>query len=213
MRWLSSDAPAIKRLYAGTVIGAAIVVAVAVFAPWQADVLAFWDGLAVTFLAAVWYQIRPLDGRETAAAAVREDDTRTMTDLVLLTAATVSLVGVALALVKATDEGGRTEFVLTVLAVLTIILSWGVIHTAYTLRYAHLFYSPPTGGVDFHETDPDYQDFAYLAVTIGMTFQVSDTDISKRAIRRAATSHAMLSYVFSVVIIAATVNVVAGFLH
>ena len=136
-----------------------------------------------------------------------------MTRLILVTASMVSLVGVGLVLAKATQEGGRTEFVMSVVAVVTIVLSWGVVQTAYVLRYAHLYYNPPPGGVGFDETDPDYLDFAYLPVTIGMTYQVSDTDIRKRTIRRAALGHALLSYVFGAVIIAAAINIVAGFVH
>jgi uncharacterized membrane protein len=202
MAWLGPEAPAIKRLGVAVAVGVVAVAAVAA-----------WDGIAATFLVAVWYQIHGLDGTATAAAAVREDDTRTMTRLILVNAATVSLVGVGLTLVKANQEGGAAEFVLTVLAVVTIALSWGVVHTTYVLRYAHLYYNPPAGGVGFRENDPDYLDFAYLALTIGMTYQVSDTDISKRTIRRAIIAHALLSFVFGVVIIAATINIVAGFLH
>ena len=213
MGWVGPEAPAIKRLFSGVVVGLVVLLATAAFAPWQIDLVAFWDGVAASFLVVVWFQIGGLDGRTTAAMAVREDETRTMTRLILVTASMVSLVGVGLVLAKATQEGGRTEFVMTVVAVVTIVLSWGVVQTAYVLRYAHLYYNPPPGGVGFDETDPDYLDFAYLAVTIGMTYQVSDTDIRKRTIRRAALGHALLSYVFGAVIIAAAINIVAGFVH
>jgi len=213
MGWVGPEAPAIKRLFSGVVVGIVVLLATAAFAPWQIDLVAFWDGVAASFLVVVWFQIGGLDGRATAAMAVREDETRTMTRLILVTASMVSLVGVGLVLAKATQEGGRTEFVMSVVAVVTIVLSWGVVQTAYVLRYAHLYYNPPPGGVGFDETDPDYLDFAYLAVTIGMTYQVSDTDIRKRTIRRAALGHALLSYVFGAVIIAAAINIVAGFVH
>ena len=213
MGWVGPEAPAIKRLFSGVVVGIVVLLATAAFAPWQIDLVAFWDGVAASFLVVVWFQIGGLDGRTTAAMAVREDETRTMTRLILVTASMVSLVGVGLVLAKATQEGGRTEFVMSVVAVVTIVLSWGVVQTAYVLRYAHLYYNPPPGGVGFDETDPDYLDFAYLPVTIGMTYQVSDTDIRKRTIRRAALGHALLSYVFGAVIIAAAINIVAGFVH
>jgi uncharacterized membrane protein len=213
MGWFGPEAPAIKRLLAGILTGLVALLAVMAFAPWQVDLVVFWDGVAASFLVAVWFQIGRLDGPATAALAVREDETRTMTRLILVTASMVSLVGVGLVLAKATQEGGGTEFVMTIVAVVTIVLSWGVVHTAYVLRYAHLFYNPPRGGVDFDEDDPDYLDFAYLAFTIGMTFQVSDTDIHKRTIRRAALGHALLSYVFGAVIIASVINIVAGFVH
>jgi uncharacterized membrane protein len=78
------------------------------------------------------------------------------------------------------------------------------------LRSARLYYGPPTGGIDFGADDPEYTDFAYLALTIGMTFQVSDTDLRARTIRRAALHHAPLSYRFGTVIVAITVSTVAG---
>jgi uncharacterized membrane protein len=95
----------------------------------------------------------------------------------------------------------------------TIILSWGVVHTVYMLRYAHLYYNPPRGGIDFNGDEPNYLDFAYLAFTLGMTYQVSDTDIQDQTIRRTVLAHTLLSYVFGTVIIAATINIVAGFVH
>ena len=81
----------------------------------------------------------------------------------------------------------------------------------YTLRYARLYYSGHAGGIDFNQTaDPDYRDFAYLSFTIGMTFQVSDTNIQSQQIRRTALRHAWLAFPMGAVIIATTINVVAG---
>ena len=85
-------------------------------------------------------------------------------------------------------------------------------HTVYLLRYARLYYSPPEGGIDFDDEPPDYVDFAYLTLTIGMTYQVSDTDLTAKRTRRTALHHALLSYVFGAVILAITVSSVAGLL-
>jgi uncharacterized membrane protein len=85
-----------------------------------------------------------------------------------------------------------------------------MVHTIYTLRYADLYYTG-SGGIDFNQTDdPDYSDFAYLAFTIGMTYQVSDTNLQTKVIRHTALRHAMLSFVFGTAIIAMTINIVAG---
>ena len=94
-------------------------------------------------------------------------------------------------------------------------VSWGVVHTVFTLRYAHRYYRDPIGGIDFKSGDdyaPDYGDFAYVAFTVGMTFQVSDTDIQSREIRRSVLSHALLAYLFGAVILAVTVNLIASLL-
>jgi uncharacterized membrane protein len=86
------------------------------------------------------------------------------------------------------------------------------VHTVYLLRYARLYYSPPEGGIDFHGEAPSYLDFAYLALTIGMTFQVSDTDLMGKRARRLALRHALLSYLFGTVIVATTVSSAAALL-
>jgi uncharacterized membrane protein len=93
-----------------------------------------------------------------------------------------------------------------------VALAWILVHTGFVLRYARLYYSPPKGGIDSYGEMPDYRDFAYLALTIGMTFQVSDTDLAGKRIRRVALHHALLSYVFGTGILAVTVSSVAALL-
>lgn len=86
-----------------------------------------------------------------------------------------------------------------------------MVHTVFALRYAGLYYSGPDGGVNFNDNEkPAYADFAYLAFTIGMTYQVSDTALTTRAVRHTALRHALLSYLLGTVIIAATINLAAG---
>ncbi len=99
-------------------------------------------------------------------------------------------------------------------SVLSIVLAWATVHTVYALRYAQLYYHRAAGGVDFNDTSaPCYPDFAYLALTIGMTFQVSDTDLTTTTFRRLAIRHALLSYAFGALIIAVTINLIAGLGH
>ncbi len=93
----------------------------------------------------------------------------------------------------------------------SIVLSWAMVHTVFTTRYARLYYTGGDGGVDFNEDDPPrFSDFAYLSFTIGMTFQVSDTNLTSKDVRATALRHALLSYLFGAVILAATVNLLAG---
>ncbi len=118
----------------------------------------------------------------------------------------------AFALLKAAAEIGPPHAIITGVAVVSVVLSWAAVHTVFTLRYARLYYSGG-GGIDFHVDErPDFGDFAYVALTIGMTFQVSDTDLTGKRIRMTALRHALLSYLFGVVIVAMTINVVAGLL-
>jgi uncharacterized membrane protein len=119
---------------------------------------------------------------------------------------------VGLVLVRAGDSNDLSKGLLVGLSVASIVLAWSVVHTVYSLRYAKLYYEGTAGGVDFNAKEaPCYIiDFAYLALTIGMTFQVSDTNLKTTSIRRTALRHALLSYAFGTLIIATTINLVAG---
>jgi uncharacterized membrane protein len=119
---------------------------------------------------------------------------------------------VAFTLAAAGDAAAPARGLLTALAFASVALAWIAVHTVWALRYARLYYSSPEGGIDFGGDDPEYADFAYLALTIGMTFQVSDTALADRHIRRAALHHALLSYLFGTVIVAITVSTVARLL-
>jgi uncharacterized membrane protein len=133
---------------------------------------------------------------------------------VLISAAVASLVAVGFGLVKAAAAHGAGKAALITIAVLSVVLAWGAVHTVFTIRYAAEYYRGEEGGVDFKQVDyhPDYRDFAYLAFTVGMTFQVSDTDVQSHTIRGTVLRHALLSYLFGVVIVAMTINVVSGLL-
>ena len=101
----------------------------------------------------------------------------------------------------------------------TLILSWLTTHTLFALRYAHEFYAAKpegaglAGGLEFpEEPEPDYWDFLYFALVLGMTFQVSDVQITSRQFRRLATVHGLIGFLFNTVIIALTVNIAASLL-
>jgi len=206
-------AAALPRALVAIAVGTAFAAAVAPFVAWQLAVIAGWDVAAAVLVAWIWLAVGGFDAARTRALATREDDNRLVVEILLLTAAVVSLAGVGSTIFKANHSHGITRFELTLTSVLTVALSWALVHSLFTLRYAHLYYSDPVGGVDYKSDDPpDYQDFAYLAFTVGMTFQVSDTDIAKRSIRRTVLRHALISYLFGVVIIAVLVNIVAGLL-
>jgi uncharacterized membrane protein len=121
---------------------------------------------------------------------------------------------VGLLLVRAGQASGAEKAYLITLGVVSVALSWLLVHTVFTLRYARTYYGAPEGGIDFNEDDPpNYLDFAYLSLTIGMTFQVSDTNLTTKAMRRVALIHALLSYLFGAVIVALVINVVSSLLH
>jgi uncharacterized membrane protein len=189
---------------------------VAAFAPWQVTVLAAWIGGGAWFLASVWPALLRFDAAQTEAVALREDPSREVARFVLLLASIASLVGTAFELVEARDRDGWNKVLFVSVAVGTVVVSWAIVHTLFALRYAHAFYTPPIGGIDFKsgpEHRPDYHDFAYVAFTVGMTFQISDTDVRTREMRRVVLRHALLSYLFGAVILAVAINVVAGLLQ
>jgi uncharacterized membrane protein len=202
------------RLAVCVPIGIAVGVIAAVFGPSWLGPLAAWDAAAGTMLAWTWRLLWPLSASATSSHATAESPGRTNTDLMLLGGSVISLAAVGLVLVRASHETGLDKGLLVALSVASIVLAWATVHTVYTLRYAHLYYGAKGHGIDFNDsTAPSYVDFAYLALTIGMTFQVSDTDLQTTAFRRLAIRHALLSYFFGALIIATTINLIAGLGH
>jgi uncharacterized membrane protein len=184
---------------------------VAIVGPWWLIPLSGWDLAALIFVGWMWRSLWPLDAADTAKQARRENPHRVPADALLLSASVASLIAVGLALVRAGHSNGLDRALLVGLSVASIVLAWSVVHTVYSLRYAKLYYEGTAGGVDFNtEAAPCYTDFAYLALTIGMTFQVSDTNLKTTDIRRTALRHALLSYSFGTLIIATTINLIAG---
>jgi uncharacterized membrane protein len=186
--------------------------------------LAGYDVAVLFYVVRVWLMIWPLDAEATAEHAAREDPSRSTADLVVLLAAVASLGAIAVVIVQSNSSKGSVQGIEIGMGAGSIIVSWLLVHTIFTLKYARLYYggrgprdkasaenSAHEGGVDFeHKVRPPYSDFAYLAFTIGMTFQVSDTDLQSVEYRRLALRHALLSYLFGAVILAATINLVAG---
>lgn len=196
----------VVALCAGIVLG----IAVSLATRWQVGILSGWMATALVFITWVWVIIWPMDAAATAAHAGREDPGRSAMDTGFVIAAVASLGAVAVLL-----YGGASSptghLAQAALSFGSVSLSWATVHTLFTTRYARLYYSGVPGGVDFNEQDPpQYSDFAYLSFTLGMTFQVSDTDLQTKQIRATALRQSLLSYLFGVVIIATMINLIAG---
>ena len=201
-----------RRLLLSSVVGVAVGAVSTRATGWQLATLLGWDATATLLVSWIWMNVARMDADETREFATREDSSRGSTRVLLLLASSTSLGGVLFALVRASQSSGLTKIGFTAAGIATIVASWSLVHTLYALRYAHLYYGDVPGGVDFKNDDepPAYLDFAYLAFTVGMTFQVSDTDIQSTTIRRTVLRQALLSYVFGTVIVATAINVVAG---
>jgi len=205
---------AARRTVAALVVGLVVsAIAVVAGAAWPVAVTSAWGAAALTIVVAVWLRIRGMSASETKTHAQSEDFSRPVADLSTLGACAASLMAIGFTLVRAGNHTGANKALLILLAIVVVALSWATIHTIYALRYGDLYYGKPIGGIDFNEQEPpDYRDFAYLAFTVGMTFQVSDTSLTTKAMRRIALRHALLSFVFGAVILALAINTVASLL-
>jgi uncharacterized membrane protein len=201
------------RVALAAIPGVVVGIVLAFFMPAQAAALIGWDVAAATFLVGVWLAIGVLEPEATQRRATRLDPSRGLADVLVITAGVAILTAVALALARAGGAHGGTKAYLLAVGLVSVVFSWLSVHTIFTLKYARLYYGDEVGGIDFNEQDgPDYLDFAYLAFTIGMTFQVSDTDLTAKPIRRTALRHALISYLFGAVIVAIVINIVASLL-
>ncbi|MFE4950572.1 DUF1345 domain-containing protein [Leifsonia sp. NPDC056665] len=207
----------ISGIRIATMIAAGVVAAAvtALFGQWAYAAAVGWAVACAVYITWVWVTISRMGGSETGRHAAAEDPSKTTSDTLLLIASIASLAALVLLLGQIKNASAPGKDLIAALGVASVALSWFFVHTLYTLRYAVLYYNEPAGsrrhGIDFNEdTPPRYLDFAYLAFTVGMTFQVSDTDISDQRIRAAILRHMLLSYLFGAVIIAATVNLVAS---
>ncbi|MGI9006439.1 MAG: DUF1345 domain-containing protein [Streptosporangiaceae bacterium] len=170
-----------------------------------------WDIAAAAYCLWVWLAIWPMDGAATALRAKAEDPNRALSDVIALTACVASMAAVGIALTGAKSAQGAQVLLLAGLGVITVAVSWFTVHTIFTLRYALLYYSEPEGGVDFHCDDqPCYRDFAYIGLTVGATFQVSDTDLLTTAFRTTVLRQTLLAYLFGAIILGVTVNMIAS---
>lgn len=164
-----------------------------------------WVATAVTFCGWTWLRIRGLDADAARSHATLEDAGRATADALLLLASLAALVGVGLLLAAHRDAREATADALV--GVAGVVAAWFVVHTLFTLRYARLHFAHGEG-IDFGDEPPTYHDFAYVAFTIGMTYQVSDTTLQAREIRHTAMRHALLSFLLGAVVLACTINLV-----
>jgi len=205
------DRPTRVRALASGAAGVVAAVLVEVVGGWRFAASAGWTVAAAVFTGWTWRVIARMSPGDTAAHATRDDPARSLVDLITLIACVASLGGVVYLLAAGSSGGGVVEGLAAALGIASVAGAWLVVHTVYTTRYAFLYYSGGDGGIDFNQTEaPAYTDFAYLAFTLGMTYQVSDTDLKTRTIRSTALRHALLSYLLGAVVLATVINLVAG---
>ncbi|AWN22774.1 DUF1345 domain-containing protein [Deinococcus irradiatisoli] len=183
--------------------------------PWPLRALTGWMVLAASYLISAWRLIHSVDGEWIRDLARQEDNGRHASGVIAMFASGISLAGVMFALAEANTLKHQLllETLLIVSGLGSVALSWLLIQTIYIFRYAHVYYEEPEGGAKFEGSDePDYHDFAYLSFAVGMTYGITDSDLSKPALRRLVTRHALIAYVYGVVIVALAISVVSAVL-
>ncbi|EMQ96869.1 putative membrane protein [Paeniglutamicibacter gangotriensis Lz1y] len=170
-----------------------------------------WTIAALIYNVTVWLSIAPMDHVRTADHAQEEDPGLQTTDLLIILAAVGSLAAVVLVIAGSKDVAGSARLLLALFALMCTAMSWLMVHTLYTLRYATIYYGAVPGGISFNQNEPpQYTDIAYMAFSVGMTYQVSDTDITTREMRSAVLRHSLLAFLFGTGILATTINLVVS---
>lgn len=216
--------PAIERINAFTKMIICIVVGIATSLLMVSSdmntltrVMIGWDAFCIGMLIFGLITISSIDSRQIRQIAAKEDPKRMVVFTMILISTIASILAVTMLILAKKDSMAPSIYQLPV-GVAGMILSWFLIHTTFTLRYAHMYYGDSedetlshAGGLDFPgEEKPEYIDFAYYSFVLGMTFQVSDVEITSRAFRRMALLQGMISFFFSTIMIALTINVIGN---
>lgn len=183
---------------------------------WPTRAVVTWIAFSSSMLAMTWYVLVSADPSEVAKTARLQDSSRTAVFAFVIVAAVASIFAVAAELGTAKNLEGTAKTSHAVFSILTVLTSWALVHTVFTLRYAHIFYGSEEGdeaseGLNFPDQEkPDYLDFAYFSFVIGMCAQVSDVTVSSRRLRRLVLVHSVISFGFNAVILGLSINMVSS---
>ncbi len=175
-----------------------------------------WDIFSVCMIIMTWITFFITSAKQIRIQSKVQDPNRSIIFIIILICTLASFLTVLLLIVTKKDGDDGASWRLPI-AVAGMLFSWILIHTTFTLRYAHIFYgdhktNPNThaGGLEFPGDElPDYLDFAYFSFVLGMTFQVSDVQITSKRFRRLALLHGLISFIFDTTMIALTINILA----
>lgn len=184
-----------------------------------------WLSYCLVSILMSWVTILSSHPAEVKKEVYAQDSSRTLIFLFTLTAAFASLFAILILLQSSSQTSSQANLDGHILLSLAcVISSWWLVHTIFTMRYAHLYYRSlrkedkgevrKSAGLDFPDDDqPDYLDFTYFSFVLGMTFQVSDVTITSKEIRRLVLVHSLLSFAFNTVIVAFSINIVSGLIQ
>lgn len=196
-----------------TLAGVACFTLLPVSLGWVIRVVSAWDLAVLILIAEGWYVIARSNPAQTREHATIEDPGRFALLAISLGASAASLVAALLMVTQ--DQSaltGAPDWLRLLLSAAAIVGAWTLLHTAYTLHYARLYYADP-GTIDslaFFGGPPDGWDFAYFAFGIGMTFQVPDVNVLNRSMRRVVLRHQIVSFAYNTAILALVINLIAG---
>ncbi len=150
------------------------------------------------------------DAPSTRAKVEGRDGDAAWYDVVVITVGLASLAGVGVLLIGSQVKG-TAQILDALVGVGAVAVGWLCVHTVYVLRYARVYYASPKPPIDFNQDeDPTFSDFAYFSFNLGMAYQVSDTDLKTSDVRRVVLGHTLLAYLYGTIVIASTINLVAG---
>lgn len=183
----------------------------------QSRIILGWDTFCLSLIVISWILFFTTTNHELCAVVEKQDDGLKVIFMIVLVAVCFSLFGTLL-LLNSKGESTFNKVFHTIVSLSPVLLSWLLLHTTFAIRYAHLYHDhnklntgSNVGGLDFPtKEEPDYLDFAYFSFVIGMTFQVSDVQVNSRVIRRFVLLHSLISFVFNTIIVALTINTIAG---
>jgi uncharacterized membrane protein len=180
--------------------------------PFIATIL--WDVFAFVYILTCWIIFFTRPQEDIVKQANKDDGSRGVVLVSILIASFASMFTVLLLMISENGTKGN-EIMSTIIAVSGMMLSWIMVHTIFTIHYAHMYYEKNAEcigpALDFPgDKKPDYIDFAYFSFVIGMTFQVSDVEIHSSKMRRTALAHALLAFALNTFVVALTINLIAG---
>jgi len=213
------------RVRSRLILSILVAVIVAIFLPnWfsiSTRILCIWNAGMISFLIATWTLMIQAKTKTMRRNAQSQDEGRLVILSLITAAACASILAIAFILKEAKGQDINIVIPHVILAVITIIGSWLLVHTIFAMHYAHEYYQDHqihcytrAGGLDFpDDIEPDYWDFLYFSFVIGMTSQVSDVQITSRSLRRLSLFHSILSFFFNTAIVAMSINIIAGLIQ
>lgn len=187
---------------------------------WQFRGLLGWSIGVAVYLALAWWLCERFNAQQTREHAQAQDEPSVVLFLLMLLATMACVAAIVVMMQQGKAFSGTTRALHLALSVVALIASWLFIQTIFAFRYAHRYYQeeklnePDGPGLQFPGgQDPDYFDFLYYAHVVGMTSQVSDVQVTSREMRRLTLVHSVLSFGFNMLVLALSINVVAGVLQ